>query len=205
MVAAAVAVAAVVVAVVEDDNRQIEYSRDPIWLRIHGLIFDDNSDPLTFSKRLARENRWAHWFALDVIDEYRKFLYLMAVAGHPVTPSIEVDQVWHLHLIYTRRYWEDFAKYMPFEPHHGPTRGGARESEKFTDWYSKTLDSYRMIFGMDPPVNIWPEPSVRFRDGQSWQWVDTSQYVLVHQSMGYVMILMGLLFFLALVWFGSLI
>ena len=26
-----------------------------------GLIFDDNSHPLTFSKRLARENRWAHW------------------------------------------------------------------------------------------------------------------------------------------------
>ena len=61
------AVAAVVV--VEDDQGNIEYARDPIWLRINGLIFDDNSHSLTFSKRLARENRWAHWYALDVIEE----------------------------------------------------------------------------------------------------------------------------------------
>ena len=103
----------------------------------------------------------AHWFALDVIEEYKKFLYLMAVSDHPVTPSIEVDQVWHLHLIYTCQYWNDFAKHMPFEPHHGPTKGGSQESEKFTEWYSKTLESYKNVFGMNPPVNIL-EPSVGF-------------------------------------------
>ena len=53
-----VEVAAAVVA--EDKNRLMEYTSDPIWLRIDGLIFDDNSHPLTFSKRLARENRGAH-------------------------------------------------------------------------------------------------------------------------------------------------
>ena len=103
------AAAAVVADVAEDKNRFMDYTSDPIWLRIEGLIFDDNSHPLTFSKRLARENRWAHWFALDVMEEYKKFLYLMAVSDHPVTPSIEVDQAWHLHLIYTRQYWDDFA------------------------------------------------------------------------------------------------
>ena len=30
---------------------------------------------------------------------------------------------------------------------------------------------------MNPPVNIWPDPTVRFRDDQSWQWIDTSQYL----------------------------
>ena len=189
--------------VVEDDQGNIEYARDPIWLRINGLILDDNSHSLTFSKRLSRENRWAHWYALDVIEEYKKFLYLMAVAGHPVTPSIDVDQAWHLHLVYTRHYWDDFAKHMPFEPHHGPTEGGIKEGEKFSEWYSKTLESYKNIFGMNPPVNIWPEPSVRFREEQMWQWIDTSQYVLVHQSMGFVMILIGLLFFLGLAWLGT--
>ena len=71
-----------------------DYSRDPVWLRIRGLELDDGISQLTFSKKLARENRWAHWFALEVIDEYKKFLYLMAQAGHPVTPSIQVDQAW---------------------------------------------------------------------------------------------------------------
>ena len=200
----AVAVVVVVVVVVVNDIIQIKYTRDPIWLRIQGLIFDDNSDSLTFSKRLARENRWSHWFALDVIDEYKKFLYLMAVSGHPVTPSAEVDQVWHLHMIYTRLYWDDFAKHMSFQPHHGPTRGGIKEGEKFNDWYSKTLESYRDIFEMNPPVNIWPEPSIRFREGQLWQWIDTSQYLLLPQSVGYVMIIIGLFIFLALTWISSL-
>ena len=59
------------VADAEDKNRFMDYTSDPIWLRIDGLIFDDNSHPLTFSKRLARENRWAHWFALDVMEEYK--------------------------------------------------------------------------------------------------------------------------------------
>ena len=76
------------------------------------------------------------------------------------------------------------------------------QCEKFSEWYSKTLQSYKTIFGMNPPVNIWPEPSVRFREGQMWQWIDTSQYVLVHQSIGFVMILIGLLFFLGLAWLG---
>ena len=187
----------------EDKNKFMDYTSDPIWLRIDGLIFDDNSHPLTFSKRLARENRWAHWFALDVMEEYKKFLYLMAVSDHPVTPSIEVDQVWHLHLIYTRQYWNDFAKHMPFEPHHGPTKGGSQESEKFNEWYSKTLESYKNVFGMNPPVNIWPDPTVRFRDDQSWQWIDTSQYLLLSQSTGFFMLLIGMLLLIALAKFGA--
>ena len=61
-----------------------------------------------------------------VIEEYRKFLYLLASAGHPVTPSDQVDQAWHLHLTYTRSYWEDLCEKTIGKPlHHGPTKGGA--------------------------------------------------------------------------------
>ena len=127
----------------------------------------------------------------------------MAVSDHPVTPSIEVDQVWHLHLLYTRKYWDDFAKHMPFEPHHGPTKGGSQESEKFIEWYSKTLESYKNVFGMNPPVNIWPDPTVRFRDDQSWQWIDTSQYLLLPQSTVFFMLLIGMLLLIALAKFGA--
>jgi len=187
-------VAAVEIKVPED------YSRDPVWLRIRGLELDDGISQLTFSKKLARENRWAHWFALEVIDEYKKFLYLMAQAGHPVTPSIQVDQAWHLHLIYTRLYWDDFAKDMPFEPHHDPSKGGMAENEKFTDWYSKTLESYQRIFRMDPTVNIWPDPKERFREDQAWQWLDMSQHIILDQKMGYLVLMIVFLFFLILGW-----
>lgn len=41
---------------------------------------------LTFLMRLARENRWDQGFALRCLEEYRRFLYLAAVAPHDVTP-----------------------------------------------------------------------------------------------------------------------
>ncbi|CAN0383821.1 unnamed protein product, partial [Hapterophycus canaliculatus] len=53
---------------------------------------------LSFSQRLARENGWTLVDARVRIDEYRRFLYLAARAGHHVTPSDGVDEVWHQHL-----------------------------------------------------------------------------------------------------------
>ena len=85
-------------------------------------------------------------------------------AGHPVTPSEEVDEVWHLHLCYTRSYWDRMCGVILGKPlHHGPTEGGKKEEEKFADWYARTLESYRVHFGEEPPVDIWPPAEIRFR------------------------------------------
>ena len=186
-VVAAVVVAAVVVVV--EDRLTPKYFNDVVWKKIASLEFDFDNASLSFSKRLARENRWPHWFALNVIEEYRKFLYLLERAQHPVTPSVEVDQAWHLHLIYSEFYWEDFAEGMPIKPHHGPTRGGNKEDEKFIDWYSKTLESYENIFEQKPPIHIWPSKEERFRASQSWHWIDSSRHFIIDRNSGYVYIL----------------
>ncbi|MBN9062810.1 MAG: hypothetical protein J0H41_10255 [Rhizobiales bacterium] len=86
-------------------------------------------------------------------------------AGHPVTPSEEVDQVWHLHLAYTRSYWDDLCGTVLGGPlHHGPTRGGKRERTRYDQQYRQTLDSYERAFGGKPPKDIWPGPEERFRN-----------------------------------------
>ena len=59
------------------------------------------------------------------------------------------------------------------------------------------------IFGMNPPVNIWPDPSVRFRDDQFWQWIDTSKYLLLPPSTGFFILAIGVLLLMALAKFGS--
>ena len=191
--------AAVVEVAVEDVvvNFKPKYFNDIVWKKINDLQFDDESSTFPFSKRLARENRWPHWFALDVIEEYRKFLYLLVRADHKVTPSVQVDQAWHLHLIYSRSYWEDFAAGLPLDPHHGPTKGGKQEDEKFIYWYSKTLSSYEEIFELKPPIHIWPNKDERFRPNQQWQWVDASRYYIIKQNTGYVYMII-ILFFIVL-------
>jgi len=139
-------------------------SKSPNLLeRIESFSLDEPDAALPFTARLAREQGWSHAFAARVVREYRRFVYLAMTAGHAVTPSEEVDQAWHLHLVYTRSYWQKFCgEVLGRELHHEPTTGGARESGKFVNWYSKTLDSYQTTFGEPAPREIWPAPAERF-------------------------------------------
>ena len=75
-----------------------------LYDRLLAFQFDPPGVELTFERRLSRENGWSREYARRVVDEYRRFVLLAMEAGHVVTPSEEVDQAWHLHLIYTRSY-----------------------------------------------------------------------------------------------------
>lgn len=75
-----------------------------LYQRIQAFPLDTADARLPFSQRLARDNGWTIEYTHRVIDEYKKFIFLAVVAEHPVTPSDQVDQVWHLHLLYTRSY-----------------------------------------------------------------------------------------------------
>jgi uncharacterized membrane protein YgcG len=131
--------------------------------RIADYAFDKAGAAFPFSLRLAQENGWTHAFALRAIDEYRRFAYLACIAGEELTPSDEVDQVWHLHLAYSRDYWEDFCPNVLKRPfHHGPTDGGSEEDARYGANYIRTLQHYAAVFGEAPPLDIWPPPEVRF-------------------------------------------
>jgi len=115
-----------------------------------------------FNDHLMRSNGWSHDFALRAIAEYRKFVFLAMVADHQVTPSDQVDQVWHLHLLFSDDYWNDFCPRVLGRPlHHTPTRGGPVERQRFMQLYRATLSSYRQHFG-EPPRDLWPPVDVRF-------------------------------------------
>lgn len=127
-----------------------------LWQRIQAHVLDDPQSASPFSLRLAAENGWQPGFTQRAIEEYRRFAFLATAAGHPVSPSDAVDQVWHLHLLYTRDYWGEFCPKVLGAPlHHGPARGGIAEKDKLTDWYGNTLASYRRFFG-EPPADLWP-------------------------------------------------
>src|SRR3712207_2625356 len=106
----------------------INSQQGELYQRIQAFPLDTADAHLPFSQRLARDNGWTIEYTQRVIDEYKKFIFLAVVAEHPVTPSDQVDQVWHLHLLYTRSYWEEFCpKVLQMPLHHGPTQGGSRE------------------------------------------------------------------------------
>lgn len=130
----------------------------PLLRRILEHPFDAAGAVDTFEARLAAENGWPLAFARRAIDEYRRFAFLYAADGRPVAPSDVVDQVWHLHLLYTRNYWGTFCPAVLGRPlHHEPAAGADGEGARLGDWYADTLTRYRSHFG-DPPADIWPDP-----------------------------------------------
>jgi hypothetical protein len=141
------------------------YREHPVWLALERYSVGPDNAALSFAARLARENGWTAAFAERVLREYKRFAFLAATAGHSVTPSDAVDQAWHLHLTYSRDYWERFCPQVLGRPlHHDPTAGGATETQRFFEQYAATLRSYAETFGEDAPEDIWPSAAQRLLD-----------------------------------------
>jgi len=148
--------------------------------RLARWCFDSPSASLTFAGRLARDNDWSTHKAARVMEEYRRFLLLAVTVGHPVCPSDAVDQAWHLHLLDSRVYWEEFCPQVLGQPlHHNPSKGSAEEGARLREGYQRTLASYEVAFGARPPTDIWPAVEDRFRCGQRWQRLETSRCWIV--------------------------
>jgi hypothetical protein len=141
-----------------------EVSHDTRLLdQLYAMRIEPEGASLSFTDRLASENGWSESFAECVFREYARFLYLAVVAGHPVTPSDEVDQAWHLHLAYSRHYWGVMCRtIIGKDLHHGPTAGGGAEESRYSLQYRETIAAYREYFGKNPPSKIWPNEKRRF-------------------------------------------
>ena len=149
----------------------VQQDLKPLQQRIwaHPFEWPEHSQDLT--RRLALEQGWSLPQARAAVEEYRRFCFLACACIHPVTPSVEVDAVWHLHLLHTRDYWEEFCpRVLERSLHHGPTRGGQSEEMRFYDQYAQTLASYQLHFG-PPPLAWWPPARQRFLPARLWRWV----------------------------------
>jgi hypothetical protein len=136
----------------------------PVWRALSSDEIGPSDAALSFPRRLARENGWSLAHAERVIAEYKRFCFLAITAGHVVTPSDAVDQAWHLHLAYSRDYWDRFCPdILGQKLHHGPTTGGTAQLHRHAEQYARTLQSYEAVFG-PAPADIWPDARRSLRD-----------------------------------------
>ena len=154
-----------------------------VLARLEALSLGPPSEGLSFEQRVARENGWSIEYTEQVCSEYRRFVFLCVHSGRPLTPSDAVDQVWHLHMCYTRSYWQRMCEEILGRPfHHEPTRGGSREANKFVDWYERTKEIYAEVFGETPPAEVWPSSEVRFANGGAWKRVNTAENWVISRA-----------------------
>src|SRR6187402_865668 len=122
----------------------------PLWNKIQSFSIDDGTADVPFSVKLADLQSWSPTFTRDAIEEYKKFLLLCCISEKGASPSPTVDEVWHLHLTYSRSYWIDLCgDTLGKHLHHEPSSGGEEENERHRQWYKETLQLYRTVFGYD--------------------------------------------------------
>jgi hypothetical protein len=141
----------------ETNRLPLSYPAHPVWASLSRYVIGPEDAELPFAARLARENGWSAAYAARVIEEYKRFCFLAATGDQEVTPSDAVDQAWHLHLTYSRDYWERFCpEILGRSLHHGPTSGGTTERHRYFEQYAETLKLYEEAFGEMAPIDIWP-------------------------------------------------
>lgn len=120
------------------------------WSKIHNFKF-----PPLFFEILCHRQQWDMAFAIEVVEEYKKFMYLATYSK--VTPSIAIDEVWHLHIQWTSLYAEFCQDIFDYDfCHHSPEFViPANGVSSFHHQYYETLKHYYWEFDCHPPSNIW--------------------------------------------------
>lgn len=116
-----------------------------------------NGDLELFWRKLTSDNDWSLSYAKEVFLEYKKFVWLAKVGQSRVVPSKVIDNVWHLHMTFTKSYWHDLCRdILDFELHHIPS-SSSRESQQLDRiQYKNTLIMYEKEFGEVPRERYWP-------------------------------------------------
>ena len=110
--------------------------------------------PLPFGPEyLNYKLKWSFEFAALALREYKKFAFLALVSASEITPSEQIDEVWHLHILHTRDYGI-FAKSCGRFLHHSPGMPSGRP--QFNRQYVETQKLYQQVFGEEPPASLWP-------------------------------------------------
>jgi uncharacterized protein (TIGR04222 family) len=137
-------------------------SSHPLWQRLQAYDFGGAAEREAFLAKLAREQGWSLGYAERVLAEYLRYVFLCCSDNGPMCPSEQVDQAWHLHLTYSREYWNNFCpRVLQQQLHHTPS-AGANELVKHQAMCQETLAAYRKWFGAMPAIDVWPNVDERF-------------------------------------------
>lgn len=96
---------------------------------------------------------WKRDQAEEAAAQYKRLLYLWKKYGNHtmLPPSIDIDEVWHTHILDTQKYQKDcdaiFGRYL----HHYPYFGIDENSNQndLNDAFERTKKLYREEFGKD--------------------------------------------------------
>ena len=93
---------------------------------------------------------WSQSRAEEAAKWYRRFMKLCLLQDEKVVPPGDVDEMWHTHILFTRKYHEDckliFGRFL----HHSPSDGTEDGKLRMEDLFQTTLSRFERLFGERP-------------------------------------------------------
>lgn len=104
----------------------------------HARQLIDSVDLSAVVNRLVQVDGWKEKDALEAAAQYRRYLFLKLKYGQDfaLPPSLDIDEVWHAHILHTEDYCRfseaAFGYYLHHHPHHmNGTLSGAQLASIF--------------------------------------------------------------------------
>lgn len=125
---------------------------DPqLWSRIRVAPLPVSRTKHEFPEALAFQLDLPTFEARELVEEYRRFLYLSEITAAPRVAPEAVRKAWAMHA-HNPEYSAFFASasFDPLGLDDGTRKFGANAA------YRRTLEAYQSEFGTTPPAAVWP-------------------------------------------------
>ena len=101
--------------------------------------------------KLQVQNGWSAEKSEEAERLYKRFLTLnVKYPGLTLVPNREIDEIWHLHILDTKKYTADCENIFGNYFHHAPTYGQVDLSLE----YDKTKSLYRAEFNEEFEIQL---------------------------------------------------
>lgn len=84
--------------------------------------------------------------AKELFGDTKKFLFLSSIADKKISPTIPIDEAWHVFLLYTKDYYDFCFKFFGHMVHHRPF-DDYENKEKIINRSNVTLQLAQLCFG----------------------------------------------------------
>lgn len=128
-----------------------EITNHPEFLTIKNKIENLDLAPIKF--KMIKEKGWSPETAERVEPLYKAYLMLYAVLPDEThVPSVEIDEMWHAHILDTEKYMADCYNIFGYYLHHFPYLGlrGEEDAQRLDDSFNQTRELFQALMGCDP-------------------------------------------------------
>lgn len=139
--------------------------------------------PLAYQLIESRSGpKWKKAKAIQAIAHYLAFLYLIdRYPGLQISPTEEIDQVWHCHILDTHKYAEDCQHLFGYFVHHFPYLGTRNQVDQQNWYYAYALTQQLFLkhFGIDFAMkSLFPSDCEPLRAEASYERIGCSHICL---------------------------